>query len=175
MKKPILVMAFMLVLVAVLLPAMPAHAQEPWPGSRPSAKAEFGAGITFALQAQTVSPVQALYLFYQLEGERARNRVNLEDTGTRINAEWTWELEPGSIPPGRVISYWWRAELADGRTLETERATVTYDDTRFAWKQRQEGNLILYWYGDGRAEADKILAAAQSALQRLQAGTGVEL
>lgn len=136
---------------------------------------EFGAAITFALQAQTASPVQALHLFYQLEGERARNRVNLEDTGTRINAQWTWELEPGTVPPGRVITYWWRAELADGRTLETEPATVTYDDTRFNWKQRQEGNLILRWYGDSQREADKIMAAAQAALQRLQAGTGVEL
>ncbi len=136
---------------------------------------EFGAAITFGLQAQTASPVQALYLFYQLEGERARNRVNLEDTGTRINAEWTWELEPGTVPPGRAITYWWRAELADGRTLETERATVTYEDTRFTWKQRQEGNLIAHWYGDSRSEADKIMAAAQAALQRLQAGTGVEL
>ncbi|GAB4412419.1 MAG: hypothetical protein Kow00123_26210 [Anaerolineales bacterium] len=166
--------AVVLLLFALAL-AAPAHAQEPWAGTQPSAKAEFGAGITFALQAQTASPVQALYLFYQLEGERARNRVNLEDTGTRINAEWTWELEPGSIPPGRAITYWWRAELADGRTLETERATVTYEDTRFTWKQRQEGNLILYWYGDSQREADKIMAAAQSALQRLQAGTGVEL
>lgn len=152
-----------------------AQAQEPWPGSRLSARAEFGAAITFALQAQTDSPVQALHLFYQLEGERARNRVNLEDTGTRINAEWTWELTPGDIPPGRVIMYWWRAELADGRVLETEQATVTYADNRFNWKQQQEGNLIFHWYGDSQREADKIMAAAKAALERLQAGTGVEL
>lgn len=119
--------------------------------------------------------MQALHLFYQLEGERARNRVNLEDTGTRIHAEWTWELAPGDIPPGRLITYWWRAELADGRILETEQATLAYEDNRFTWKQQQEGNLALYWYGDSRSEADKIMAAAQSALERLQAGTGVEL
>jgi len=173
MRTRSLVIAVLLLMA--LVPAMSAQAQEPWTGSRLTAKVDFGASITFGLQAQTASPVQALHLLYQLEGERARNRVNLDDTGTRINAEWTWELEPGDVPPGRVVTYWWRAELADGRTLETERASVTYEDSRFTWKQRQEGNLVVHWYGDSRSEADKIMAAAQAALQRLQAGTGVEL
>lgn len=158
-----------------ILLAGTARAQEPWPGSRLSAQADFGVSITFALQAQTDSPVQALQLFYQLEGERARNRVHLEDTGTRINAQWAWELEPGAVPPGRVITYWWRAELADGRTLETERATVTYADNRFTWNEQRDGNLVLYWYGDSQREAATIMAAAKAALERLQAGTGVEL
>jgi hypothetical protein len=159
----------------VLLPGA-ASAQEPWTGALSQAEVDFGASITFTLDARSPGTVVSLQFFYQLEGERARNRVNVEvPAGTRLSAEWVWELEPGAMPPGRVISYWWRAELSDGRILETDPLTVSYDDNRFQWQERDEGNIHLRWYGSSRSDADKIMTAAQEALGRLQAGTGVEV
>lgn len=148
-------------------------AQSPWAGAQTGAEVDFGSSITFSLDAQGPAAVDSLQLFFQLEGERARNRVSLDvPSGARISAEWVWELESGDVPPGRVVHYWWRAELADGRVLETERAAVAYNDDRFQWEERNEGNIHLRWYGD--SDADSMMRAAQEALSRLQSGTGVE-
>lgn len=113
-----------------------------------------------------------LELFFQLEGELARNRVEVDiSPGTRVNAEWTWSLYPGEIPPGRAITYWWRGETADGQILETELATVQYSDERFEWKEREVGNIHLYWYSSN-SDAERIMDAAQDAVERLEENTG---
>jgi hypothetical protein len=174
MRKRLLLIGATVLFVAALLP-LPALAQESWTGAQSAARVDFGASITFSLQAQSPGTLSSLHLLFQLEGERARNRIDVDvPSGTRVNAQWVWELEPGAMPPGRVVSYWWRAELSDGRILQTEPATVRYDDNRFQWEERNEGNIHLRWYGS-RTEADKIMAAAQTALKRLQEGTGVDV
>jgi hypothetical protein len=170
MRNRILLAAVFLVL---LLP-QPAFAQEPWSGAVLQAEVDFGASITFIVRAKAPQPVAPVELLFQLEGERARNRVIVRAvSGANVDAEWTWELDSGEIPPGRMITYWWRAKTQDGRTLETEKSQVEYADTRFTWERREEGNIRLFWYGGSRADADKMMQAAQEALGRLEAGTGV--
>ena len=174
MRNRILLIAAAFLFLVALLPST-ASAQEPWTGAQSAAEVEFGASVTFSLQAASPGAVKSLHLFFQLEGERARNRISVDTpTGSRVSAQWMWELESGALPPGRVISYWWHAELSDGRILQTEPATVRYDDNRFRWLERNEGNIHLRWYGS-QSEADKIMVAAQEALVRLQAGTGVDV
>lgn len=168
---------FLLVaLFVALLPAPLVVAAEPWQGAQIDAEVRFGAGITFILHADTASAVQDLELYFQLGDELARNRVEVEPpTGRSARAEWVWELQPGEIPPGRTITYWWRATTQDGAALETDRATAHYNDERFSWEQRQQGNIALFWYGQNSAAADRMMRAAQDALQRLEENTGVEL
>ncbi len=153
--------------------AVPASAQEPWTDAQTYASADFGASVTFGLQAQASSPVETLELFFQLEGELARNRIEVDTAAsTRVNVEWMWSLYPGEIPPGRVISYWWRGQMENGGVLETEHATVDYADQRFDWQERQAGNVYLYWYGTGATNAQNLMNAAEDAVARLEESTG---
>lgn len=163
------------VLLLLLLAAfaVPASAQEPWTDAQIYASADFGTSVTFGLEAEAPSAVETLELLFQLEGELARNRVGVDVApSTRVNVEWTWSLYPGEIPPGRVISYWWRGETETGRVLETERATVEYADQRFDWKVRTAGSIYLYWYGASDSDAEDIMDAAQDAVARLEESTG---
>ncbi len=128
------------------------------------------------LQAEVPASLATLELFFQLEGELARNRVEVAVApGTNVNAEWTWQVFPGEIPPGRLIAYWWRGETEDGKVLETAEATVQYTDQRFDWKERALENVHLYWYGGRDKDAERIMNAAQDALRRLGESTGATL
>ncbi len=141
-----------------------------------TAKSRFAQGIDFRLIAEASVPIVEASLVRQLVGERVRARARPEFIpGNRIDLTFTWALEPGDLPPGTRISYYW--ELADqaGNRWQTEPRVVIYEDDRFDWQELIEMPIIVRYYGDRKGTAQEILDAAVAAAQRLQNDVGVEL
>lgn len=172
MRKLIVLIA-LLALLGSLVGAVPAQAAADIKVLKSEADPKFGEGVTFQLDAESSSEIVEVRLMYRDLLEVATNRSYPEfQPGTRVSAAHTWELLPGELPPGTQISYYWDIRTADGGELRTEPAVISYEDTRFDWKELARGGVRLFYYGDeGRGEA--LLKVAVDALDRISKQIGV--
>ncbi|HOG47115.1 MAG TPA: peptidase MA family metallohydrolase, partial [Anaerolineae bacterium] len=138
----------------------------------------FGEKLSFRLVAESEQEIRSVTLYYRRQQERVTSRVAPQFTpGPHLEATFEKTLEPGEIPPGTTIEYYWRLELADGTRSDTPTQNLICEDDRFAWQTLRADNLTLLYYGDSSdaALAQGLLSTGQHALSRLQAQVGVTL
>jgi hypothetical protein len=81
----------------------------------------------------------------------------------------------GMIPPGTEIEYHWIVEDTEGRYIETEQATVKFEDSRYSWKSLTEDEVTLYWYRGGKTFAQELMRTARETLNLLADDIGARL
>jgi hypothetical protein len=81
----------------------------------------------------------------------------------------------GTMPPGTEIHYHWTAVDSDGRFIETEPATVKFEDSRYSWKSMSEDGITLYWYEGETAFARELIRTARETLDMVATDTGAKL
>jgi hypothetical protein len=137
---------------------------------------QFRDHILFQLVARGDAEVEEVTLFYRVADQSTVNHASPEfDSGTRVEAEYTWDLSSGGLPPGVHIAYWWGIADGEGHTLESEPQSILYTDERYDWRTVSSEELALYWYrgddGFGQALFDK----AMESLGSLSRNAGVEV
>jgi hypothetical protein len=84
-------------------------------------------------------------------------------------------MRNASLPPSAVVHYWWIIENKSGNKLTTSVTTIRFTDNRYSWQNLSSGMLRLYYYESSQSVAQELLNAAEKALERLAADTGVHL
>ncbi|MGC8786352.1 MAG: peptidase MA family metallohydrolase [Anaerolineae bacterium] len=140
-----------------------------------SYQVRFAQDITFHLQVQAQAGIKEVTLYYRLVGEGVTVKVPIAVAPGEDEFSYTWELEPGDIPVGKEIEYYWRIVDEAGNELKTSLTAFRYEDDRFAWKSLAGDKITLYWYGSDEAQARRLLGYATKSLARLQDEMGVRL
>lgn len=167
-----------LVILTFILHLAVANADSPLHVLENRCTAHFAENLTFHLIAEHEIEIRQVILYYGLQGENLVNRIVPEFVpGRHTEATFEKTLERGEIPPGAVIEYYWRLELADGTSVDTGQQVLTYEDDRFPWRKLQADNITLLYYGDEaeHALAQDLLKQGQDTLVRLQEEIGVTL
>lgn len=178
MKKKKSLLAAFVVAIAFALSTIVAYGQGAVRILDSQAGFRFAGGLSFSLVAETDEAIEGVTLYYRRQDERVTRRAVLEFTpGPRVEASYEHPLEPGEIPPGTTIEYYWRFDLADGTHIDSDPLTFVYEDDRFAWVPLQSGNITILYYGDesDAALARRLADAGQTTLARLQTEIGVAL
>jgi len=94
-----------------------------------------------------------------------------------IEANWVWDMENASLPPGAEVTYWWMIEDADGNRFETSPEIMNFDDERYPWQNLtstapQDGELTLFWYEGSDSFAQELMDTCQGGLARLTQDIG---
>ena len=180
MKKRFAILALVLCLTLAVLSPVIAQAQGELTVLDSSAEADFPMRLNFNLSARSNFDITDIRLCYSVD------RTSFADVftetlldfvpATTVDVSWSLEMVMvGGLPPGSSLEYWWKiADAGDGR-LETEPASVRFDDTRYDWSSLTEGQITLYCYQDDEAFVNELMDSAQVALARLAADTGAEL
>ncbi len=141
-----------------------------------SVQISFPASMAFRVKAQSDANIVKLRLHYMVERQNFASVLSEGwpqfSPAPSVDAQWVWDMRKSSLPPGAQVEYWWTAEDAAGKSAETSRATVSFDDDRHQWQSISEGPVILLWYNGNDAFADALMAAAQQGLQRIENDTG---
>jgi len=123
---------------------------------------QFRDHILFQLVVEGEAAIAEIILFYQVADQPAVNHASPQfNPNTQVEAEYTWDLTNGALPPGVQVTYWWKIADREGHTLETEPRSLLYTDERYDWHTLSSERLALYWYrGDedfGQALFDKAM------------------
>jgi len=171
----------LLLLIAVILAGLLAMAGEAVRANGPiqvaqnSHEVAFAEGITFRLQVETQRPIVKVTLFYQRAGEGLTVKVPISVALADTAFTHEWELEPGDVPVGEHIEYYWYIVDDAGNDLKTSPVELEYEDDRFTWKMLAEGDVVLFWYGSDEEQTERLLGYATTSLDRLQDEIGVAL
>ena len=171
----LLIIAF----ISAILPAPAAIAQTaPVEVIKNQLQVSFPDELTFQVSAQAASSITSIKLIYGSGARSCQNgQASLEPdfiSGTKIEAEWTWELKrSGALPIGAQVWWQWQFTLADGSSYTTPRQEVTIEDDRHAWNTLNQDGVTVYWY-EGRSSFGRlILDIALDSLSRLELDMGV--
>ena len=148
-----------------------------------SVQAEFPSRLNFALSAESNVDIRDIRLHYTVDRAgfaQVTSEVYITFApSTVVDVEWAWDMRrTGGLPPGTSLGYWWTVEDARGAKLETTPIQVQFEDTRHYWQNLTEGKVTIFWYEGGIGAipfAQKLMAVAQQALDRLTEDTGAYL
>jgi hypothetical protein len=145
-----------------------------------TATPDFPSSINFQVQATSSAPIVDVRLHFTVERDSFVKVMTEEKLGfnssTSITAAYYWNLlQSGGMPGGTVVNFWWTIADSSGKTLTTPQQQFSFDDTRFTWSVVSQGNIDLYWYGNGNAVIQTLMDTAQQGLDDLETNTGARL
>jgi len=141
----------------------------------------FPSQAVFTLEAESSADIVDVRLYYQVD---KMNYAEVVSEGwadftpaNKIEANWTWDMENASLPPGAEVTYWWMIEDADGNRFETSPEIMHFDDERYPWQSLtstilQDSALTLFWYEGGDSFARGLMDTCQEGLARLTQDIG---
>ena len=141
---------------------------------------EYPSSLTFILEVESPADITDIELNYKIDKIMTvalTTRITPDfEPAQKVKTSSKLEMKKlGGLPPGAEVMYHWEIEDTEGRRLETEPDTVTFDDSRYSWAILQEGNVTLYWYHGYQAFAQELMVAAQAALDMLATDAGAQL
>ncbi|MBI4299456.1 MAG: hypothetical protein HY666_06825 [Chloroflexi bacterium] len=71
------------------------------------------------------------------------------------------------IPPGTLITYFFRIEDAAGQRLDTQPQAFVYHDSRFQWNEISKEAVTISYYGPVKTRAELLLGATLETLNRM--------
>ncbi len=124
--------------------------------SEATARVDFGSQIQFQLRAASAEPITNVLFLYQVDDSNVQNTaVPAYQQGATVTAVYPWRVA-GVLAPGSEVRYQWHLETSTGKQLTTPEQSVTYNDTRFNWREARADQVIVY-YRDGDAETGRAL------------------
>ena len=187
MKKPSLIIAALIALIAVIgaLPlALPrdAAAQDSITVVGEEVENLFPDGLLFHIDVASASQVEEIRVYVRKLGQSTRTtyRTVEFEPGGQISGTAHFRSKTANeyIPTGTRLEYYYDIRTADGSNLETEPKTFVYLNTGLDWHLKSSGLIDVYYYSyDDLAEAraEAVLAAAVNTYEYMGPILGVEL
>ncbi|MCI0346475.1 MAG: hypothetical protein L0221_13685 [Chloroflexi bacterium] len=160
-------------LVLAMVPAA-AFAAEPEFG-RPTASSTFLTGIAFEQPLETgLESGTTVEIVIEQAGSNTSFVVLVDAAARATTLRYELETPSGAAVPGTVFSARWRLTPAGGDPVLGPRATVAYDDDRFAWRTVAGDVVRMHWY-EGNADFGRAaLAIAEAGVRDAVALLGVD-
>ena len=83
-------------------------------------------------------------------------------------SEFRFDTKQNSLRPFTTIQWRYDLTLADGSTVQSQTASMRYNDDRFAWQTLESDALRIHWYDGGEQFGASALNAAQAGLQNIR-------
>ena len=170
-------LSLLLITVSLLIPTS-AFASSPADVTDDRVTFDFPISATFSATITSNAEIRSVVLEYGNEqqtcGDVIAKAFPQFTPGTRVDAEWTWEMrQSGSLPPGAKL--WWRWRVIDANGVETvsEKKTAVWLDDVHQWKTLTEGLINFHWYRGDDSFARDLLNAAESGLEFNETESGL--
>jgi hypothetical protein len=167
-----------LVALALVAPATVAATEASATFGQPSATSTFGEEIVFRQEFASPVPLARVEILLEFTGSIGPSVTQVEGATAAGSRALVYRLilaDGGHIYPNSPLTARWRLVPAD-RTIEPmvgPPVTVTYADTRFAWKTLVGDIVNVHWYEGSNAFGRRALAIGDKAVREASAFLGV--
>ncbi|MBI3979757.1 MAG: hypothetical protein HY331_16375 [Chloroflexi bacterium] len=136
---------------------------------------DFPNEILFTLKARSQRPITKITLNYALgRGKSTAYGYPSFQPGTDVLADFSLKTGGGKhLPPFANVRFSYTVEDDQGRQFTTPSQVILYEDSRFTWSKLGRGLATVYYYGNARAQAERVLQTALSTLDRMSKQAGV--
>ncbi len=171
------IFSLLLITVSLLLPTS-AFASSPADVTNDRVAFDFPISATFGATITAKAEIRSIVLEYGNEqqtcGDVIAKAFPQFTPGTRVDAEWVWEMrQSGSLPPGAKLWWRWRVTDANGAETVSDTKTAIWLDDVHEWKTLTEGLINFHWYRGDESFARDLLSAAQNGLEFNETESGL--
>lgn len=142
----------------------------------PLAEVDFGNEIRFLVRARSVradDPLTSVLLLYRVDESAVQNTgVPSFQPGAVVSALYRWRVS-GVLLPGAEVRYQFQLETKSGAKITTPEQSVTYNDTRFDWREVKSGKVTAHWHSTDANTGQAILDEATRTLGRMEQEFGL--
>lgn len=161
--------ALLLVALLLLHPSDRLAAQAENPLLTSGAEYTFGQMIRFSLDADKVSNVVAVTLFFRApELPNAFSASVPFQPGHSIEVNYSVNLSQVRLAPFTTVTYWWVLTTDTGQDIPVPEQSLSYDDNRFAWRQVIHEDFKVFWNSDDAGLGQLALDIVGESLPRIQ-------
>ena len=140
------------------------------------AEVDFGNEIRFLVRARSAradDPLTSVLLLYRVDESAVQNTgVPSFQPGAVVSALYRWRVS-GVLLPGAEVRYQFQIETKSGAKITTPEQSVTYNDTRFDWRQVKSGKVTAHWHSTDANTGQAILDEATRTLNRIEREFGL--
>ncbi|MDD5093032.1 MAG: peptidase MA family metallohydrolase [Dehalococcoidia bacterium] len=144
-----------------------------------STKTDFPKSLTFNLEVESDGQITGVELRYKIAKVTSPSviaTIKPDFTpGYRVKTSWVWDMKKASLPPGAEVEYHWVIKNASGVVSTLTAEKLSFDDTRYDWRELLENNVRLFWHQGDKSFGQALMNAAQGALDKLAEDTGALL
>jgi hypothetical protein len=132
-----------------------------------SAQARYNVGLAFSLKARTtrgqINQIELRAVYGKNPAEQKVDSV-VFSPGSTIEAKAEVVADDVPLAAGMPITYYWVIANSYGDLARTEARTLTYEDTRFSWRQRSGAQITVRWYSGDEDYGNLLYSLAADSL-----------
>lgn len=132
----------------------------------PTASARFGEGVTFEQPFFPLEPSTRVEVLISTPGAVGPlvAEVVPPECCREVTLRHALTEADGHLVPNTRFSARWRITSAGGRVTLGESVSITYADTRFAWRTKSGDIMRVHWYEGSSAFGERALAIGERAI-----------
>ena len=159
--------------LAALAAAGPVVAAQPTFGEA-TAVAKFLESITVEQPASLPGGVHRVEAYVRVGGSGVTFLADVPNPGSGDHLlHYVYPTPSGGVYPNTRVRLGFRVTLDDGQVIDSQPATIRYEDTRFAWKTL-EGDLVrVHWYAGTNGFGARALQIGERAVKEASDLLGV--
>ena len=131
-----------------------------------TAVSKFGEHVTFTARLKSPQQIQSATILIHDSTQIITHVQPVTFDGQGVS-EYRFDTRQNSIRPFTTLLYRYELTLPDGSKLQSQTASIRYDDDRFTWQTLQTDSLRIHWYGRDEAFGASALNAAQAGIQKI--------
>lgn len=132
-----------------------------------SARYSFAEEIEFQAKLPVGVKVKEASLYFIAEGESQTHASPAGWDGQRT-LRHTADMTETPVRAYSTVVYWFEITLQNGQTVESDKATLYYEDNRFKWRVRESQDFRVHWYEGETTFAQTLLDTAELGLKNIQ-------
>src|SRR5262245_21576454 len=134
-----------------------------------TSKNNFPNGMTFSLVASSSANISKVRLKFKILPVAITTFQTAQCNGDKnITCSANVGVSRGSyLNPKSQVVYTWEMTDDSGQSLETPEQTVTYEDSRFGWQSKTNGDITVWSYAGSANTITAIQGAAQDSVNNI--------
>ncbi len=124
---------------------------------------QYGLQATFQAQVKSSNSIKELIILIQSDGQQPISQsLPVSDNGSLI---YQLDLSKANLRPFGLVEYWFKGQLSNGKTFESDHYSFDYIDNRFEWYSTSDGRFDVHWNTSDLALGDTVLQVALDSLR----------
>jgi hypothetical protein len=136
---------------------------------------QYGSSLTISGTMDSPVPITRAVVFLRpVSGEDTivKEALVIDDLESfRIDAKLN--MRPPAFNPFELVTFWWQIDFEDGVSWTSPSDVFRYEDNRFRWQTRSDGQIFIHWIDGGADRGEDVLSLTNSSLESISQALGL--
>lgn len=136
----------------------------------------FPKSLKFSVSVSSDRIIESAKFLYYFRNDSTTTIEVLEiEPSRQVDLTYTMNTYLTDAVPSTPIFYYWQVKLDTGESVKSPETLVYYDDIRYDWQIREQGNMAVWWHDRPQEFGKLVFDIADEAMREQRKLFGIEL